>query len=206
MAIEEHGLDAGEDGVGAIEVTPSGLDHADGRVGEEVDGLAEHVRRGDEIGIEDEDEIAFAALHSGFEGAGFETGTVGAMDELDIEAGGAQFGDLFGGDFSGFVGGIVEDLDLEEVTRVIEGGDGSEEALDDVQFVENRQLDRDSWQVVESRARLRRFMPIFQEKIDDNVAMQAVESQAEKDCEIANCPNCVSQASVHNEFWPFPAE
>ena len=45
VAVEEHGLDAGEERVGAVEVAPAGLDHADPGIGEEMDGLREQIRR-----------------------------------------------------------------------------------------------------------------------------------------------------------------
>ena len=62
VAVEEDGLDLGEEAVVAVEVRPTGLDHADAGFGEVVDDLAQPVGRGDEVGVEDGDELALGGL------------------------------------------------------------------------------------------------------------------------------------------------
>src|SRR5205085_2608750 len=58
MAVEKHRLDASEERVAAIQMSPARLDHADFRVGEKMDGALEQVRLRNEIGIQDADELA----------------------------------------------------------------------------------------------------------------------------------------------------
>ena len=60
MAVQEHRLHAGEQGVGAVQVSPARLDHPDLRVGEEMDRSLEQIRLRDEIRVQDADELAFA--------------------------------------------------------------------------------------------------------------------------------------------------
>ncbi len=58
VAVQEHGLDFGQEGVIAVQVAPAHLDHADLVVGEIVDAFLEDVRTGHEVRIENEDELA----------------------------------------------------------------------------------------------------------------------------------------------------
>ena len=131
-------------------MTPTGLDHADGWVGEVVDEFVEVVGSWEEVGVEDADEFAGGLRHGGVEGACFEAGAVGAVVVGDVVALGAEFGAEAGAVGGGFVGGVVENLDLEAVARVIEGGDGVEEAVDHEGLIEEGELDGDFGEVFEA--------------------------------------------------------
>ena len=52
--------------------------------------------------------------------------------------------DAVAGDLLGFVGGIVENLDIEKLTGIVEAGNSFDEALDHVTLVEDRQLNRNA--------------------------------------------------------------
>ena len=52
-------------------------------------------------------------------------------------------GDDGAGDVDGFVSGVVEELDLEAVARVVETAAGLDEAVDDELLVEDGELDGD---------------------------------------------------------------
>ncbi|MEG7677130.1 hypothetical protein U2060_15425, partial [Listeria monocytogenes] len=54
----------------------------------------------------------------------------------DVEALLAEFSAEAGTVGSGLVGGVVENLDLEAVARVVECGDGGEEAVDHEGLIE----------------------------------------------------------------------
>jgi hypothetical protein len=43
-------------------------------------------------------------------------------------------------DLAGLVGGIIEDLDVQELARIVEAGDGFDEALYNVALIENGKL------------------------------------------------------------------
>ena len=83
MAVEQDGLDLGEQAVVAVEVGPAGLDHADFGLGEVMDDAHEPVGRGHEVGVEDGDELAVGDFEAGVERAGFEAVAVGAVDVDD---------------------------------------------------------------------------------------------------------------------------
>lgn len=146
VAVEEDGLGACEDGVGSVEVIPAGLDHADGGIGEVLDGIGEEIGGRDEVGIEDGDEFAFGGRGGGFEGARFVASAVVAVDVVDVVA---RVGELLaegGGDLGGLVGGIVDDLDVEEVGGVVDLGGGLDDTLGDERFVVHGELDGDAWE------------------------------------------------------------
>ena len=58
MAIKKHRLHPGEQGIAAIQMAPARLNHADFRIGKEMDRLAQQVGRRNKIGIENTDEFA----------------------------------------------------------------------------------------------------------------------------------------------------
>ena len=147
VAVEEHGLNAGQQAVVAVEVAPAGLDHTDFRIGEKVDHPVQDFWWRDEVGVQNEDIIAFSGQQAVFQGAGFVASPVGPVDEFGVESCGDEFGDFPSADVHGFVGGVVQHLDLQPVARVIEAGDGIDEAGDDMLFVKNGQLDGDQRQV-----------------------------------------------------------
>ena len=152
VAVEEDGFDLGEEAVVAIEVRPAGLDHADAGLGEVVDDAAEPGGRGDEVGVEDGDELALGDAEAFFEGAGLVAVAVGAVEVVD-GLGGEALGtcgetrDHGRGDGDGLVGGVVEELDLEAVAGVVEAAAGVEEAVDDELLVVDGELDGDEGEV-----------------------------------------------------------
>src|SRR6185503_11477528 len=50
-------------------------------------------------------------------------------------------------DSHGFVSRVVKHLNLELLARVVEGSDGFQQTIDDVEFVEEWKLDRDHRQI-----------------------------------------------------------
>ena len=79
VPVEEDGLPAGEQAVGAVEVAPARLHHAQLGVGEVVDGALEKVGGRHEVGVEDGDQFTFGRGHTCGQGAGLVAGAVGAV-------------------------------------------------------------------------------------------------------------------------------
>jgi hypothetical protein len=120
------------------------------------------------------------------------------VDVLDIEPGGAKTLDLGLCDAAGLVGGIVKNLDLEEVAWVIELADAIQEALDDVKLVKDGELDGDAGQGVEVPHRAWHVFAVLVEEVNDYVTVNSVETEAKKHGEVTNSPNEVSSALVHS--------
>src|SRR5205807_5376761 len=116
-------------------------------------GAAEEVGFGDEVGIENGDKFAAGSFKAVFKGAGFVAFAVGAVNISDGHACRGVAIDAGFGDFTSFVGGIVEDLHVEEFMWIIETGDGFDEALDDVTLIEDGELDGDARPLVDWRWR-----------------------------------------------------
>ncbi len=123
VAVEEHRLHAGEKRVAAIEVAPAGLDHADFRIGEKVDGRLEQLRLWDKVGVEDANEFPPRRGQPGLERSRLVADAMGALNQLDIKPAGGEAVNRRAGQIAGLVGRIVEHLDLQEFPRIIEFAD-----------------------------------------------------------------------------------
>jgi hypothetical protein len=90
------------------------------------------------------------------------------------------------GDFTSFVGGIVENLNVEEFTRIIEARDGFDQAFDHVTFIEDRELDGDAWPLLDWRWRAGNVLSVLVIIVDEPIAMEAVAGEDGEDDEIGN--------------------
>src|SRR5438132_13406348 len=97
-------------------MAPTGLDHTDLGIGEEMDRALKQVPRWNQIRIENADELARGRFESDRERASFEAGAIDAMNQLDIETTLPQFPRARGGHFASIVGRIVQNLDLQQVS------------------------------------------------------------------------------------------
>ncbi len=119
--------------------------------------------------------------------SGFEAMPVGAVD---IDDGVAKRGIAChdaGSDLGGFVGRVVEDLDLQLVLRIVDGADGLDKAVDDELLVEDGQLDRDPRQLFEVLGRIGVVvLAVFEIEIAERVAVHAVDRQHDHHEEVGN--------------------
>src|ERR1039458_1361965 len=91
------------------------------------------------------------------------------------------------GDLHGFVGGIVEQLNVKFFFWIVEPADSVEQSLHDVLLVKNGQLHGDARQVVEARRGLRSLVLfVLVIKIDQPVAVRSVRRQNDEHDEIGN--------------------
>ena len=104
------------------------------------------------------------------------------------------------GDFLRLVGRVVQDLNLEQVLRVVHLADGIDQPVRDVHLVEDRQLDRDARQDVERRQSAGALTLVFHVKINKVVPMPAVNCQNAEDKEVENEDQCLRQA--HKKMNP----
>ncbi len=196
VRVEQDRLDLREQRIVLVDVPPARLDHSDLRVAEVRQRLAEEVLRRHEVGVEDGDEVRFRQLESRFERAGLVATPVDAMDVRDIEAARRVTPDRQFGDVGRLVGRIVEHLDFQQLARVIHLADRVDQTVRHVHLVVNRQLDRDPRQFGERRRRQRRIRgvaPVFHVKINDVIAMPAVDRQDAQDEKIQNEDECLRQ-------------
>jgi len=105
-------------------------------------GTSQKIRGGNKIGVKDGNQIPSRDSHTRFQRTRFISCTVIPSDSLDIDTLRFEFGDAPINDFPGFVGGVIENLNLEQMTGVIERGYRANETLDYVYFVVDRELNR----------------------------------------------------------------
>src|SRR4029434_5270434 len=127
-------------------MSPAGLDHSHFRVSEVMDGSLQQIPLGNKIGVQNTNEFTFGSLEPYRQGAGFETSAIDTMDALNNKASLLQFPRARGDDLAGFVGCIVQNLDLEELPWIFQFAHGTKQTLGDVHFVKDRKLNRHLWQ------------------------------------------------------------
>lgn len=143
VPVQEERLRAGQPRFVLVEMLPAGLHHADPGIRHRREELFEETGLGDEIGIENEDVLAGRRVETRGEGARLVAAAGGAVEDRDVDAPPPPLVGAPPGEGGGLVGGVVEDLDLEEVAGVGEAAGGVDEALDDVPLVVDGELDGD---------------------------------------------------------------
>ena len=178
-------------------MTPAGLDHADLWIGEKMDRVLKQIWRRNKIGVEDANKLARGRFESGCERSRLESGPINAMNQLNIEAALPQFVGARSSHFPCIVGGIVQDLDLQQFSRIIELADRAQKAFHYVNFVKNRKLNGHSRQLPKPARRNHCAFAVFQEEINDEIPVNAVSREAEEHGEVTRRPNHIAEASLH---------
>ena len=83
VAVEQDGLDFGQDVIVPVQIGPARLHHADLGIGEMVHGTLKKIDRRHEIGVENRDDFAGSGLQTIFQGAGLVSMAVRPVDVLD---------------------------------------------------------------------------------------------------------------------------
>src|SRR5260370_9309262 len=166
-------------------------------MGEKWGGGGEKIRRGSEIGVEAANKLARGRFESGCERSRLESGPINAMNQLNIEAALPQFFGARSSHFPCIVGGIVQDLDLQQFSRIIELADRAQKALHYVNFVKNRKLNGHSRQLPKPARRNHPPFAVFQEELNDKIPVNAVSREAEEHGEVTRRPNHKAHASLH---------
>ena len=151
MAVEQNGFDLGQQRVVAVDVRPARLHHADLGIGEVMDALHQKVGRRNKIGVKDGDEFALCRFQSCLQSARLVALAIVAVQVNHwISQGGVALHQK-AGDLNGFVGRVVEQLDVEFFPRIVEPADGVEQPVHHVLLVKDGQLHGDARQVVERK-------------------------------------------------------
>src|SRR5689334_21398839 len=170
VPVEDHGFHLSQMVVVAIEVSPSSLDHSDLRVGELVNGLVQELRVGNKVRVKDGDELTCGHLQSGVEGARLESKAIVTMQVMNVDALPAQGFDRLARHVLGFIGGVIQQLNLQQLGGVPDLGHRLDQPLNHKHLVVDRQLDRDCRQRLES-GWLRYTPSVSQIQVDQLIAM-----------------------------------
>ena len=168
-----------------------------------VHGALEDVRVGHEVGVEDQHQLALGGAQAVLQCAGLEPGAIRAVHILDVEIWVAhdELGNLVATDVAGFVGGIVEDLDLEAVARIANRGHGVEQPLGHVHLVVQRELHGHRGQLGELALLDRLLVAVPIVEIDERGTVKAVDRQGNENDQVERCQRARSVHAAH----PTPA-
>jgi len=143
---------------------------------------ADEVGRDYKIGVEQRGELGRRVIQTVRECATLESLAVGAMDVRDVEALRAVACDERACELYRVIGRIIEQLNRQELLRIVELGRRSEEAGEHVALVVDGQLDDDAGKLI-SRQRRRVIEPSRAAATierDEDVAIQADQRQQKK--------------------------
>src|SRR5436305_13569637 len=106
------------------------------------------------------------------------------MNKLNIEATLPQFFGARSSHYTRIVGRIVQDLDLQQFSRIIELADRAQKALHYVNFVKNRKLNGHSRQLPKPTRRNHRAFAVLKEEINDELTVNTVCREYDEQCEV----------------------
>ena len=141
MEVDGHRLQAGEQRVALVEVAPTGLNKADGRLVERTDRAAQEVGGGDEVGVEDRDQPSVSPLEPKRQRAGLESIPRAPPHVIHVQPFSLPARDPFARDMCGLVVGVVEDLHVQAIARPVDGAHRVDDAFGHVALVVDRDLD-----------------------------------------------------------------
>src|SRR5258708_5630598 len=104
-------------------MTPARLDHPNLGIGEKMNRALEQLSRRDKISVQNADKFTGGRCQSDCERTRLEAGPIDPMNQLNIEAAVSQLFSAQGSQIARIIGGIVQDLDLQQFARVIEFAD-----------------------------------------------------------------------------------
>ena len=140
-----------------------------------------------EVGVEDGDELPFRRLHPLRQRASLVALAICPVVVADGIAQRSVALDQAARHGVGFVGGIVEHLNVEFLARIIQLADRLQQAFDDILLIEDRQLHRDQRQIFKMRGGFGGVvLAVLVIEIDEDVAVHAIPRQQNEHNEIRN--------------------
>lgn len=149
-------------------------------------GTAEKIGLRDEVSVKDSNEFALGGFETVFQGAGFEAFAIGPMNVDNGEALGRMAFDAGAGDLAGFVGGVVQDLDVEKLAGIVKTGHSVNQAFNNVALVKDRKLDSDTRPALNFGRSSWDVFGVDVIVVDEPIAVQAVEREDEQNQEVGD--------------------
>ena len=182
LRVESHHRRACERRVLLVEIAPARLGNADLRIAHVRKHRANEVVRNHEVRVEERDVLGRRVPQPVLERAALVTLAISAVDMRDVEALRAVAIDEAARELDGVVGGIVEELDREQLARIVELGRRAKEPGEHIALVVDRELQDDARKLV-VRERERMIAPattVAAVERDEDIAIQADQRQQQK--------------------------
>ena len=160
VGVQQERLGPRQPALALVQVAPGGLHHADRPVRKRGQEAPHELRLRDEVGVQHQEELAVSPAEAVGESAGLEARTGVPADVVDANASAAPVGRTGRRDLRRCIGGVIQDLDVEQPPGIVEPAGRVDQPLDDVGLVVDGQLDGDSGQGAgpdgpDTRSRLR---------------------------------------------------
>src|SRR6202167_54621 len=177
VSVQQNGFDFRQCGIIAIDIAPARLHHGEFSVREIGHRAAQKIRGRNKVRIEDGHKFTVRGFQAFLQRARFIAFAIVAMDVADGHSEGAVAFYTVAGDLAGLGGRIVENLNLEQLARIIELRNGFDKPFDHVPFVVNGELNSDFRPGSYLRRRPRDVLSVFIIVVNQGVAVNAVSSQ-----------------------------
>ena len=141
-------------------MSPSPLDHPDALVLQRSQKPPKNIGSRNEVCVEDEEEVPRGDPHACGQSTGLEAAAIGPPQLLDVDPLALPVIDALGHDERGAVVGVVEDLDFEPITWVVQSAARIDHPRGDRLLVVHGELDRDSGQLRVGPRRANRIPPL----------------------------------------------
>lgn len=142
VPVQKNGLGAGQPRVALVQVVPPRLHHSHARVRHDGEEPLEQVGFGNEVGVEDQHELARRALQARSQGTRLEALATGPSQHRHVHPSPAPEAGAPLRQNRGLVGGVVENLDLKAVPRMRKPARRVDQPLHHVLLVVDRELNR----------------------------------------------------------------
>ena len=210
VPVEQNRFHVGQQRIIAVQVGPARLHHADvfAAVGvQEIrNRAAEKIRLGNEVRVKNRHESALRRFQAVFQRASLVSVAIRSMDVSDRHALRSVALHARARNVLRFVGGIVQNLNLQQLPRIVETRDSFRESLNDIALIENWQLHGHARPVCDRWRRRRDIFRILKIVVDQPVAMQPVHGEHEKHDEVGNHQGQVEGVGVINAAEGFVRE
>ncbi len=124
-------------------MTPTRLHHAHGRIRKLGNRATEKIWRGNEVRVEDRDDLAAGDLQTRLKGSGLESSAIVPMEVADVDPLGDVPADRRLRDLPRFVDRVIQHLNLEQLAWVVELAYRIDQPIHNVHLIEDRKLDGD---------------------------------------------------------------
>ena len=150
---EQNRLNLGQKIEIAVQIAPARLHHTHFRIGEMMDGARQEIRRQNEFGVEDRDQLAGGRFQPFVQRPGLEALAIRPVQIVDPMPHVAIALAQRLGELMRVVGRIVQHLDLQQLGRILDLHHLVDQPLQNVAFVIKGQLNRNRRQLFEAQRR-----------------------------------------------------
>jgi hypothetical protein len=139
-----------------------------------MDTIAEDVGRGNKVCIQYKEKFSLRPIESVVQGSGFESDPILPVQNNGIKTIRSEIGDRALGQLASLISGVIQNLDLKFILRIVEFADRFQQPFDHMDFIIDGELDRDDREEIKFRGGCGLPVAILEIEIKDGITMNAI--------------------------------